>query len=102
MTKDEGAAVLVVVNATVAADREAELIAGYRDLSARALPDGLLRAELLRGQNGTWRIQSLWRDMASLRTLADSGEPPAALELLRRVGAEHTHDVFEVEHFQTR
>jgi hypothetical protein len=60
------------------------------------MPDGLLRAELLRGQHATWRIQSLWRDRDALMAARVSGEPPAALELFRRVGA-HTHEVFTVE-----
>lgn len=85
------------VSAVVQPERENELTSGFRELVAATMPDGLLRTELLRGQNGTWHIQSLWRDRDALIAARDSGEPPAALELFRRVGADHTHDVFTVE-----
>jgi hypothetical protein len=60
-------------------------------------PDGLIRSELLRGQDGAWRIQTTWRDLDAIRALRMSGRPPAALELLDRLGAEHTHAAFTVE-----
>lgn len=85
------------VSAVVGPERENELTSGFRELVAATMPDGLLRTELLRGQNGTWQIQSLWRDRDALMAARDSGEPPAALELFRRVGADHTHEVFTVE-----
>jgi len=89
--------ILTVVSATVSPERESELTEGFRRLAGGQRPEGLLRTELLRGQNGTWRIQSLWRDRAVLEALRTSGEPPAALELFRSVGADHTHDFFFVE-----
>ena len=89
--------ILTVVSATVSPEREAELTEGFRDLASGPRPDGLLRTELLRGQNGVWRIQSRWRDLATLQAVRTSGEPPAALELFNRLGADHTHDFFFVE-----
>ena len=62
------------------------------------MPDGLLRTELLRGQHGTWTVQSVWRDRAALEAVRTSPEPPAAMELFRRIGADHSHEVFSVEH----
>jgi quinol monooxygenase YgiN len=89
--------VMTVASAVVAPDREAELMDGFRAISETALPDGLLRTELLRGQHGTWRVQSLWRDRAALEAVRLSGQRPAALELFERVGADHSHDFFFVE-----
>jgi hypothetical protein len=43
-----------------------------------------------------WRVETLWRDRAALESVRTSGEPPAALELFRRVGADHAHDVYFV------
>jgi hypothetical protein len=40
---------------------------------------------------------SLWRDRETLPAVRVSGEPPAALELFNRVGADHTHDFFFVD-----
>lgn len=71
--------ILTSVAATVDADREAELTAGFRSFTDRPLPEGLIRSELLRGQNGNWRLQSLcaiappWRRYAR----AQSHLPPS-------------------------
>lgn len=89
--------VVTVVEATVDPDREEDLLDGYRRMIEGPKPDGLLRTELLRGQEGQWRIQTTWRDRDALIAMRNSGSPPAALELLDRVAAEHSHGVFTVE-----
>ena len=92
-----GERIITSVSAVVDPMREEELATGFRDLTVDAMPDGLLRTELLRGHTGSWRIQSLWRDRDALMAARDRGERPAALALLDRVGAEHSHEVFTVE-----
>lgn len=89
--------VVTTVDVKLPEGRDAELIAGYRELNAGAKPPGLLRTELLRSFDGTWRIQSTWRDREALTALRQSGEPPAALALVERLGGEHSHAVFTVE-----
>jgi hypothetical protein len=99
-SKDEGtipARVVTAVDATVDPSREAELIAGFQSMIDEPTPDGLLRSELLRGQDGAWRIQTTWRDFDSLMALRRRGARHAAVELLDRVEAEHTHAWFTVE-----
>lgn len=66
--------VLTEVSAVVAVDREAELVAAYREVIAQPVPDGLLRTELLSGVDGHWRIQTLWRDHAALDAMRASAE----------------------------
>lgn len=88
---------VTAIDATVAQDREDDLLAGFATMNEAPKPDGLLRSELLRGQGGAWRIQTVWRDRAALMALRQSGNPPAALLLLDSVGAEHSHGVFTVE-----
>jgi hypothetical protein len=88
--------VLTEVSGIVAAEREADLLAAYRDLVAHPLPDGLVRTELLDGGDGHWRIQTLWRDRAALEAMRTGPEPPAAPRLFREVGADpqlRIHDV---------
>ena len=92
-----GQRLITSVSAKVDPERENELTSGFRDLVAGTMPDGLLRTELLRGQDGVWLIQSLWRDRDAVLAARASGEPPAALELFRTVSADHTHGVFTVE-----
>lgn len=89
--------VLTSVAAKVDPDRETDLLAGYRQLSAGPRPDGLLRSELLRGQDGVWQIQTTWRDLDSLRAVRMAGGRPAAIELLDSIGAEHSHSWFVIE-----
>lgn len=96
MTDQASEPLLTVVTATVTASREPELVDGFRRLMADPLPDGVLRTELLRGRDGTWRVETLWRDRAALETVRTSGEPAAALDLFRSVGADHAHEVFFV------
>lgn len=89
--------VLTETSGVVAAEQEQALLDGYRELLTRPLPDGLLRTELLRGENGQWRIQTLWRDRAALDAVRARPEPPAAPALFREVGVEPTVTILHIE-----
>ena len=89
--------VVTTVDVTIPPDREQELLDGFRRLNDGDKPAGFVRTELLRGQDGAWRIQTAWRDRDAVIALRAAGEPPAALALLDRLGVEHSHAVFTVE-----
>ena len=91
------AQVVTVVDFTVETTREAELLDGFRSLIEGEWPEGLVRSELLRGQDGAWRIQTTWRDLDTLAAVRAAGRPPAALALLDRLGVAHSHTWFTVE-----
>lgn len=93
-----GAAVMTTTDTRIEPEHEQDLIEGFRRMTAGPQPEGLIRSELLRGQDGSWRIQTTWRDRDTLLALRASGEPPAALALLDRLGAPHSHTVHTVEH----
>ncbi|GJF28105.1 hypothetical protein KNE206_08050 [Kitasatospora sp. NE20-6] len=93
--------VLSEVGAVVAPEREAELVALYRELVAGPLPEGLVRTELLHGPGGRWRVQSLWRDMAALEAVRSAPGRPAAPALFRKVGTEPELAVYVVAVAQT-
>jgi hypothetical protein len=98
--KDEGRMnqlVVTTIDTRVQTQDEQDLLDGFSQINRATKPDGLVRSELLRGQEGAWRIQTTWRGREALLAVRDSGEPPAALALLDRLGAEHTHGVFTVE-----
>ena len=88
--------ILTDVSATVDPSREAELVAGFRELTTGPTPDGLLRTELLQGPGNHWRVQTLWLDQASLDAMRGGSEPPAAPRLFRAVGAEPVLEVLVV------
>ncbi|MEI6622640.1 MAG: hypothetical protein WCP28_12110 [Actinomycetes bacterium] len=89
--------VVTVVDAQVDEGREADLLNGYRRMVGDDEPDGLIRSELLRGQDGAWRIQTTWRDLDAIIELRKSGKPHAASALLDGIGAQHSHAWFTVE-----
>ena len=89
--------VMTEVSAIVEPGQEANLVDGFRRLLAAPKPDGLERTELLRGRDGAWRVQTLWRDQAALDQMRAAPEPPAAPQLFRQVGAEPVLTVFRVE-----
>jgi hypothetical protein len=88
--------VLTVVSAAVGDDRHERLVDGFRELLKGPVPDGLLRTELLRGAEGRWRIQSLWRDREALETMRSRSEAPAAPTLFRSIGSEPSLEIWEV------
>ena len=91
-----GQRILTDVSATVDPDRESELVAGFQELISGPVPDGLIRTELLRGADGRWRIQTVWRDRDALGAVRAAPEPPAALRLFHSVGADPSLQVYEV------
>ncbi|MBF9072753.1 hypothetical protein [Streptacidiphilus fuscans] len=88
--------VLAEVDVRVAAEHEGQLIAAYHRLIALPPPDGLLQTELLRGQDGGWRIQTLWADRLALEAVRASSEGPTAPHLFRDLDADVSFEIFEV------
>ena len=89
--------ILAVVTTHISPENEAEFLAAFRELSSQEKPAGFLRSELLRGQDGRWLIQSLWRDREAMAAARQNGRKPAALALLDRLAAPHTHELFTLE-----
>ncbi|HET7724309.1 MAG TPA: hypothetical protein VFK68_06695 [Propionibacteriaceae bacterium] len=89
--------VMTEVTAVVDAEQESSLVEGFRRLLDGPKPDGLERTELLRGRDGSWRIQTLWRDQQALDAMRAAPEPPAAPTLFRQVGAEPSLQILVVE-----
>ncbi|WP_042377349.1 antibiotic biosynthesis monooxygenase [Streptacidiphilus melanogenes] len=88
--------VLAEVNVSVEAEHEDRLIAAYHRLIARPLPEGLLQTELLRGESGRWRIQTLWRDRSSMDAMRSTSAGPSAPRLFREMNAQPEFEIFEV------
>jgi hypothetical protein len=89
--------ILTEVSAAVSSDRVPELLDGFHRLLSEPMPAGLVRTELLRGEDDSWRIQTLWRDMDALDAMRTGPTPPAAPQLFREVGAEPTLRILSLQ-----
>lgn len=89
--------ILTDVSAAVTPEREGNLLAGFARLLEGEVPDGLLRTELLRGSDGRWHVQTLWRDREALSAMRASTDEPAAPALFRGVGAEPVLEIMTVQ-----
>lgn len=81
-------AILTEVTASLPDDRADEVEAAFAAILSGPIPAGLVRTELLRGPEGRWRIQSLWRDTAALDAMRSLPDPPAAPTMFRTLGVE--------------
>ena len=100
VVSEDSASIRVVseVSAVVRPEQEDEFLAGFGEMVALPRPDGLLRTELLRGSDGQWRIQTLWRDLDALAATRITPEPPrTAPQVFRGVGAEPSLEILDVE-----
>lgn len=88
--------ILTEVSARVP-DTSGSVAAEFGLLLEAPLPDGLLRTELLRGDDDEWRILSLWRNQAALDAMRSGPEPPAAPALFKRLGGEPVLRILRVE-----
>jgi quinol monooxygenase YgiN len=88
--------VITVISATIDNGREDDLRAAYEAVIHEKLPDGLLATALLRGDNNTWQIASLWRDQAALDALRTAPGAPAAPRVFAKAGSEPTVALFDV------
>jgi hypothetical protein len=90
--------VVTLVNAVVDAAREVELVEGYRRMVDGDRPDGLLRSELLRGQEGGLAHPDDLAGHGRAHGGPEVGQPACRLELLNGIGAQRvSHDWYSVE-----
>jgi hypothetical protein len=88
--------VLTILEATIAADRAADLQNAFLGAEGQ-VPPGLIRSHLInaRGMPGLWRIETLWASRDALEAMRRSGVPAGVL-MFRAAGAEPTLTVFDV------
>jgi heme-degrading monooxygenase HmoA len=88
---------VTIVEAPVEADREGDLRAAWDEITTKTLPDGLIESSLLRTEQGTWRIVTVWESKDAVLAMRATGEQPAALIMFERAGAEPTVSMSTVE-----
>jgi heme-degrading monooxygenase HmoA len=88
---------VTIVEGAVDAEREGDLRSAWEDTTAAALPNGFIESSLLRADDGTWRIVTVWESKEAVMTMRASGERPAALVMFERAGSEPSVSMWTVE-----
>jgi hypothetical protein len=60
-------------------------------------PAGFIQSLLLRGEEGVWRIVTVWESREAVMAMRASGGRPAALVMFEQVGAEPIASFWSVE-----
>src|SRR3982751_4427328 len=88
---------VTIVEAAVEGNREDDLRAAWDEVTAGVLPAGFIESSLLRTEDGTWRIVTVWESKDAVLAMRATGEPPAALVVFERAGAEPSVSMSTVE-----
>jgi heme-degrading monooxygenase HmoA len=88
---------VTIVEGAVDAAREDDLRSAWEETTSRALPDGFIESSLLRADDGTWRILTVWESEDAVTAMRASGERPAALVMFERAGSEPSVSMWTVE-----
>ncbi len=76
---------VTIVEGAVEAAREDDLRSAWQELTA-VLPEGLIESSLLRADDGTWRIVTVWESKDAVMAMRASN-PPAAPAMFERAGS---------------
>jgi heme-degrading monooxygenase HmoA len=88
---------VTIVEGAVDAAREDDLRSAWEETTSQALPDGFIESSLLRADDGTWRIVTVWESEEAVIAMRASGERPAALVMFERAGSEPSVSMWTVE-----
>jgi heme-degrading monooxygenase HmoA len=86
---------VTIVEGAVGAAREEDLRAAWDELAVDP-PAGFIESSLLRSEDGTWRIVSVWESKDAVMAMRASGEPPA-LTMFHRAGSTPSVSMWQVE-----
>jgi heme-degrading monooxygenase HmoA len=88
---------VTIVEAVVEGDREDDLRAAWDEVTAGVPPPGLIESSLLRTEDRTWRIVTVWESKAAVLAMRATGATPAALVVFDRAGAKPSVSMSTVE-----
>ena len=88
--------VLTILEATVSAERVADLQAAFRN-AAGQIPPGFIRSHLISAAADPthWRIETLWVSREALAAMRQAGTPAGVL-MFRAAGAEPSLAIYDV------
>jgi len=88
---------VTIVEGAVETAREGDLRSAWEETIAAALPAGFIESSLLRTEDGTWRVVTVWESKEAVMAMRDSGEPPAAPLMFERAGTRPSVSMWTVE-----
>jgi hypothetical protein len=77
---------VTIVEGMVEAVREGDLRSAWEEVTATVLPAGFIESSLLRTDDGTWRIVTVWESKEAVIKMRATGDLPAALIVFERAG----------------
>ena len=88
---------VTIAEGSVEADREDDLRAAWDETTAGTLPTGFIESSLLRTEDRTWRIVTLWESAEAVTAMRATVERPAALVMFERAGSRPAVSMWTVE-----
>ena len=88
---------VTIVEGSVEATREGDLRSAWEATTAAVLPAGFIESSLLRTDDGTWRIVTVWESKEAVMAMRASGEPPAAPLMFEQAGSKPSISMWTVE-----
>lgn len=88
---------VTIVQGEVDSAREGDLRSAWKQRTAGQLPAGFIESSLLRSEDGTWRIATVWESKEAVMAMRESGEPPAALAMFEAAGSSPSVSMCTVE-----
>ena len=88
---------VTIVEGEVEPAREGDLRSAWEEITAAALPDGFIESSLLRTEDGTWRIVTVWESKEVVMAMRATVERPPSLVAFDRAGATPSVSMSTVE-----
>jgi heme-degrading monooxygenase HmoA len=88
---------VTMVEGSVEATREDDLRSAWKEVTDAEFPPGFIESSLLRAEDGTWRIVTIWESKEAVMAIRASGEPPAAPIMFERAGSRPSVSMWTVE-----
>lgn len=86
---------VTIVEGAVEPAREADLRSAWENVP-NALPAGFIESSLLRGEERTWRIVTVWESREAVMAMRAEQRPPA-LVMFEQAGSEPSVSMWTVE-----
>ena len=87
---------VTTVEGLVDADSEDDLRSAWDETVGVTYPPGFIESFLLRAEDGTWRIVTVWESREAVMAMRAS-QKPAAITMFERAGSEPSVSMWAVE-----